>query len=339
MKASDRVLVIAEIGVNHNGDPAMARALIDAAAAAGADLAKFQTFQASSLATASAPKADYQQRTTPAGESQQDMIRKLELDHAQHHDLMAYCKSKGIGFFSTGFDAASLDFLASIGLALFKIPSGEVTNLPYLRQVASFGKPLLLSTGMAEMEEIAAALKVLELAGAPRSKITVLHCNTAYPTPVEDVNLRAMNNIREAFGVDVGYSDHTPGIEVAIAAAALGAAVIEKHLTLDRTLPGPDHAASLEPGEFAEMVRAIRNIERALGDGAKRATASEKPNKVVARRSLVAARAIEEGELFTPLNVTAKRPGKGLSPMEWDRVMGRPAPRSFAPDEPIALAL
>lgn len=337
MTDSHRVLVIAEIGVNHNGDPAMARALINAAAAAGADLAKFQTFQASSLTTSSAPKADYQQRMTPAEESQQDMIRKLELDHAQHRHLMAYCESKGIGFFSTGFDAASLDFLASAGLALFKIPSGEVTNLPYLRQVASFGKPLLLSTGMAEMEEIAAALEVLELAGAPRDKVTVLHCNTAYPTPVEDVNLRAMNSIREVFGVDVGYSDHTPGIEVSIAAVALGASVIEKHLTLDRTLPGPDHAASLEPGEFADMVRAIRNIELALGDGTKRATDSEKPNKVVARRSLVAARAIEKGELFTPSNVTAKRPGTGISPMEWDRVMGRPAPRSFAPDELIAL--
>jgi N,N'-diacetyllegionaminate synthase len=337
MKASDRVLVIAEIGVNHNGDPAMARALIDAAVAAGADLAKFQTFQASSLATARAPKADYQQRATPADESQQDMIRKLELDHAQHRDLMAYCESKGIGFFSTGFDAASLDFLASVGLALFKIPSGEVTNLPYLRQVASFGKPLLLSTGMAEMEEIAAALEVLERGGAPRSRITVLHCNTAYPTPVEDVNLRAMNSIGEAFGVDVGYSDHTPGIEVSIAATALGASVIEKHLTLDRTLPGPDHAASLEPGEFAEMVRAIRNIERALGDGTKCTTASEKPNKVVVRRSLVAAKPIKAGEAFTPHNITVKRPGSGISPMCWDEVMNKVASRDFCTDDLIEL--
>ena len=337
MKAAERVLVIAEIGVNHNGDMAMARALVDAAAAAGADLAKFQTFQAASLATASAPKADYQNRTTPVGESQRDMISKLELDHAQHRDLMAYCESKGIGFFSTGFDSASLDFLASSGLQLFKIPSGEITNLPYLRHVASFGKPLVLSTGMAEMDEIAAALEALDHAGVSRSLVTVLHCNTAYPTPMEDVNLRAMNTIRDTFGVAIGYSDHTPGIEVAIAAAALGASVIEKHLTLDRTLPGPDHAASLEPDEFASMVHAIRNIERALGDGAKRTTASEQANKAVARRSLVAARAIKAGEVFSHSNLTAKRPGTGVSPMEWDRVIGQPAPRSFAPDEIITL--
>jgi N,N'-diacetyllegionaminate synthase len=332
---TEHTTIIAEAGVNHNGDLELAKQLIDAAAEVGADLVKFQTFSAERLVTQSAPKADYQTRTTEKSESQFAMLRQLELSDQMHEALMAHCRERGVGFFSTGFDIPSLDYLASLGAERFKVPSGEITNLPYLRHIGGFGKPVILSTGMATLGEIEGALAALEAAGTPRRRITVMHCNTEYPTPMVDVNLRAMNSIRDAFGVAVGYSDHTPGIEVPIAAVALGATVIEKHLTLDRTLPGPDHKASLEPDEFAAMVRAIRNIEQALGDGIKRPSPSEVGNRPIARKSLVASRPILAGEPFTPENVTAKRPGTGISPMCWDEVMGRAATRDYTADELI----
>lgn len=329
------VLIIAEAGVNHNGDLEMARRLIDAASAAGADLVKFQTFSADRLATAKAKKADYQVRETDPDESQHEMLQRLELTRDMHEILIAHCGSRGIRFFSTGFDLQSLDLLLEFGLDRFKIPSGEITNLPYLRHVGSFGKPLILSTGMATLGEIESALAVLEDAGTPRTRITVLHCSTEYPAAIDGVNLRAMLAIRDAFGVAVGYSDHTSGIEVAIAAVALGATIIEKHLTLDRTLPGPDHRASLEPAEFSAMVSAIRNVELAMGDGIKRPSPAERRNIPIARKSLVASRAIRAGEQFSEDNVTVKRPGTGISPMRWEEVLGRRAPRDFAADELI----
>lgn len=332
-----KTLIIAEAGVNHNGDLALAHQLIDVAAETGADLVKFQTFSADRLVTTHTRKADYQTQTTDAGEFQHAMIRRLELTRDMHEALIAHCKSRGIQFFSTGFDQDSIDLLVELGLDCFKIPSGEITNLPYLRHVGCYGKPVILSTGMATLGEIEVALDVLEQAGTPRDRITVLHCNTEYPTPMADVNLRAMLTIRDAFGVAVGYSDHTSGIEVAIAAVALGATVIEKHFTLDRNLPGPDHKASLEPDELKAMIVAIRNIEQALGDGIKRPSASEAKNKPIARKSLVAACAIRGGEAFSENNLVAKRPGNGISPMRWDEVLGRKAPRDFAPDELIEL--
>ena len=334
---SRKTLIIAEAGVNHNGDLELAKQIVKAAANAGADLVKFQTFTAEGLAIDSAPKADYQNQTTDQKQSQFAMLRQLELTAEMHEQLIVYCSKQGIGFFSTGFDLQSVDYLASLGADRFKIPSGEITNLPYLRHVGAFGKPLILSTGMATLGEIEAALDACEIAGTPRSRITVLHCNTEYPTPMQDVNLRAMCSIRDAFGVAVGYSDHTLGIEVPIAAVALGATVIEKHLTLDRNWPGPDHKASLEPDEFAVMVRAIRNIEQAMGDGIKRPSPSEAKNKPIARKSLVAARSIKAGERFTPENLTAKRPGTGVSPMRWDTAMGRTATRDYGADEMIEL--
>ncbi|MDC1036194.1 N-acetylneuraminate synthase [Alphaproteobacteria bacterium] len=331
------VSIIAESGVNHNGDIELAKRLIDAAADAGADLVKFQTFSAERLATQSASKADYQNQTTDQAESQFAMLKQLELSTEMHERLIAHCQQRNIGFFSAGFDIQSLDYLASLGFECFKIPSGEITNLPYLRHVGGFGKPVILSTGMATLGEIESALEVLEAAGTLRTQITVLHCNTEYPTPMQDVNLRAMCSIRDAFGVAVGYSDHTAGIEVPIAAVALGATVIEKHLTLDRNLPGPDHKASLEPDEFAEMVRSIRNIEQAIGDGIKRPSPSEAKNKPIARKSLVAAKPIHAGDQLTAENVTAKRPGTGISPMRWDEVVGRVAVCDFSADELITL--
>lgn len=334
---SRKTLIIAEAGVNHNGDLELAKQIVKAAANAGADLVKFQTFTAERLAIDSAPKADYQNQTTDQKQSQFAMLRQLELTAEMHEQLIVYCSKQGIGFFSTGFDLQSVDYLASLGADRFKIPSGEITNLPYLRHVGAFGKPLILSTGMATLGEIEAALDACEIAGTPRSRVTVLHCNTEYPTPMSDVNLRAMCSIRDAFGVAVGYSDHTLGIEVPIAAVALGATVIEKHLTLDRNLAGPDHKASLEPDEFGAMVRAIRNIEQAMGDGIKRPSPSESKNKSIARKSLVAARSIKAGERFTPENLTAKRPGTGVSPMRWDKAMGRIATRDYGADEMIEL--
>lgn len=331
------VLIIAEAGVNHNGDVQLARRLIDIAARARADLVKFQTFTADQLVTSYAQKAAYQSTLTDPTESQHDMLRRLELTPTAHETLMAHCRSRGIGFFSTGFDTQSVELLAQLGLDSFKIPSGDITNLPLLRQVGQYGKPVILSTGMSTLTEVETALNVLEDAGTSRKFVTVLHCNTEYPTPMADVNLRAMLSIRDELGVSVGYSDHTPGIEVAIAAVALGATVIEKHFTLDRTLPGPDHKASLEPDELVAMVAAIRNIEQAMGDGIKRPSESEMKNKVIARKSIVAARAIRAGEIFGEDNLAAKRPGSGLSPMRWDDVVGRPARRDYSPDELIEL--
>jgi N,N'-diacetyllegionaminate synthase len=334
---SKRTLIIAEAGVNHNGDLVPARKLIDVAAEAGADLVKFQTFSADRLVTRTAAKADYQNRTTDNKESQHEMLRRLELTAEMHKELIAHCAARGIGFFSTGFDIESVDLLVGLGQDRFKIPSGEITNLPYLRHIGRMGKPVILSTGMTEMDEIQAAIDALEAAGTPRANVTVLHCTTEYPTPMVEVNLRAMLSIQTAFGVEVGYSDHTRGIEVAIAAVALGASVIEKHFTLDRNLPGPDHKASLEPEELKAMVAAIRNIELALGDGVKRLTPSEAGNRSVARKSLVASRAIRKGEVFSVENITAKRPGTGISPMRWDTVIDCRAPRDFSHDELIEL--
>ena len=332
-----RTLIIAEAGVNHNGDIELAKQLIDAAAQAGADLVKFQTFNASRQVTRIAKKADYQNQTTDDNESQHDMLQRLELTEAMHLEIMAHCATRKIGFFSTGFDIESVDLLLSLGQDHFKIPSGEITNLPYLRHIGKFGKNTILSTGMATLGDIEAAIDVLEWAGTPRNSITVLHCTTEYPTPMAEVNLRAMQSIQTAFDVAVGYSDHTQGIEVATAAVALGATVIEKHFTLDRTLPGPDHQASLEPAELKAMVHAIRNIEAALGDGIKRLTPSEVRNKPIARKSLVASQGIKAGEIFTAINVTTKRPGTGISPMRWDEVLGHVAKRDFVSDELIEL--
>lgn len=328
-------LIIAEAGVNHNGDMQMAKRLIDAAAAAGADLVKFQTFNASRQVTRIAQKADYQKQNTNSGESQHAMLQRLELTEAMHRELIEYCASSHIGFFSTGFDIESVDMLVRLGQDQFKIPSGEITNLPYLRHIGQLGKKIILSTGMATLGDIEAAVDVLEQAGTARSMITILHCTTEYPTPMAEVNLRAMQSLHAAFGVDVGYSDHTQGIEVAIAAVAMGARVIEKHFTLDRKLPGPDHQASLEPAELRAMVAAIRNIQTALGDGIKRLAPSEVRNKPVARKSLVASRAIKAGEVFTAENLTTKRPGNGISAMRWDEFLGKNAQRDFAEDELI----
>ena len=329
------VLCIAEAGVNHNGDLGLAKQLIDVAAEAGADIVKFQTFNANRQVTRTAKKADYQTQTTDSKESQHAMLHRLELTEAMHHQLIAHCATRNIGFFSTGFDIESVDLLVSLGQDRFKIPSGEITNLPYLRHIGRLCKTVILSTGMATMGEIESAIDVLERAGTPRGNITILHCTTEYPTPLAEVNLRAMQSIHAAFGVAVGYSDHTPGIEIAIAAVAMGATVIEKHFTLDRNLPGPDHKASLEPDELRAMIAAIRNIETALGDGIKRLTPSEIRNKPIVRKSLVASRAIKAGEVFTVENLTAKRPGTGISPMRWDEVLGRKSPRDFAVDELI----
>lgn len=338
---ANRTLIIAEAGVNHNGDLALAKKLIDAAAAAGADLVKFQTFNADRLVTRSARKAGYQSLTTDSNESQHEMLRRLELTVDMHRELIEHCASRNIGFFSTGFDIESIDLLVSLGQDQFKIPSGEITNLPYLRHIGRLsgqpGKEVILSTGMATLGDIEAAIEALEQVGTPRTNVTVLHCTTEYPTPMAEVNLCAMQSIKAAFGVRVGYSDHTPGIEVAIAAVALGASVIEKHFTLDRNLPGPDHKASLEPDELKAMVAAIRNIEIALGNGIKRLTLSEAKNKSVARKSLVARQAIRAGEQFTAENIISKRPGTGISPMRWDEIIGRTAHRAFMADELIEL--
>jgi N,N'-diacetyllegionaminate synthase len=334
---TSRTLIIAEAGVNHNGDLDLAKQLINAAAEAGANLIKFQTFNADRQVTRTAHKADYQTQTTDGIESQHEMLRRLELNEAMHHELVSHCAKCSIGFFSTGFDIESVDFLVSLGQDRFKIPSGEITNLPYLRHIGQLQKPVILSTGMATLGDIESAIAALEQAGTPRVDMTVLHCTTNYPTPMSEVNLRAMQRIRAAFGVSVGYSDHTLGIEVAIAAVAMGATVIEKHFTLDRNLPGPDQKASLEPAELRTMVAAIRNIEIALGDGIKRLTPNEASNKPIARKSLVASQPIKAGEILSPKNTTTKRPGTGISPMRWDEIMGRPASRDFAQDELIEL--
>jgi N,N'-diacetyllegionaminate synthase len=335
--AASRTLIIAEAGVNHNGCLDLAMQLVDAAAHAGADLVKFQTFRAELLVTTDAAMANYQAANTGSTSTQFEMLRNLKLSRKDHETLIAHCEARGIGFFSTAFDTDSLNLLYSLGVKRFKVPSGEITNFPYLVHVASFGLPVILSTGMSNLGEIEGAIDAMESAGLSRKRITVLHCNTEYPTPLQDVNLRAMCTIREAFDVSVGYSDHTLGIEVPIAAVALGATVIEKHLTLDPNLPGPDHKASLEPAEFTAMVRAIRDIELALGDGIKRASNSEKKNIPIARKSLVATAPIRAGELFSERNIGAKRPGNGLSPMRWNEVVGQVARRDFVVDDLITL--
>lgn len=333
-----KTLIIAEAGVNHNGSIELAKELIAKAAAAGADLVKFQTFVAANIVSESAPKAEYQIKNTQNAETQLEMIQKLELSREDHAVLIEECRLQGIGFFSTAFDFQSFDLLMEMGcLDQIKVPSGELTNLPLLRYMSKSCKPLLLSTGMANLGEIEAAIEVIEAAGTPRHLITVLHCTTEYPTPMEDVNLLAMVSMKQAFGVNVGYSDHSSGIEVPIAAVALGATVIEKHFTLNRGLPGPDHKASLEPHELKAMVDGIRNIERALGDGIKRPSASELKNKLIARKSLVAIQSIRAGQAFSTENIGVKRPGTGISPMRWDEVIGRSAPRDFSPDELIEL--
>ncbi len=330
---TERVFIIAEAGVNHDGKLATALRLVEVAAEAGADAVKFQTFSADRQVTRAASKAPYQKTTTDPQESQHDMLRRLELSADMHHALLAHCRTCGIDMMSTAFDIESVDLLVELGLQRFKIPSGEITNLPYLRHIGRLQKQVLLSTGMSTPDEIDAALLALAAAGTPRSAVTVLHCTSSYPAPIEEANLRAMQALAQRCGTRVGYSDHTPGIEVAVAAVALGACVIEKHFTLDRRLPGPDHQASLEPGELRALVRAIRHVELALGDGIKRVVPSEAPNRDIARKSLVAKRFIRQGEVFTADNVTAKRPGTGLSPMRWDEVMGSTARRDFSPDE------
>lgn len=328
-----KTLIIAEAGVNHNGDIQLAKKLIDVAALAGADLVKFQTFSADRLVTESAIKADYQAQATDEIESQHEMLRKLELTESMHRELLAHCSEKKIGFLSTGFDIESVNFLFELGQRLFKIPSGEITNLPYLQCIGNLRGKVILSTGMSNMEEIEAAISVLEDSGTPRDLITVLQCTTAYPVPMADVNLRAMLSIQERFKVDVGYSDHTLGIEVPIAAVALGAKVVEKHFTMDRTLPGPDHKASLEPLELESMIRGIRNVEEALGNGIKRLMPSEINNLHVARKSIVASQLIKSGSIFSEKNLTTKRPGTGVSPMEFAKFMGRIAERDYLRDE------
>lgn len=335
----ERVLIIAEAGVNHNGDIDMARRLIDVAAEAGADYVKFQTFKADKLVNKAAQKAAYQLKNTGGSDnSQYGMLKKLELSEAAHEELHHYAQAQGLQFLSTPFDEESADYLNQLGVSFFKIPSGEITNKPYLQHIAKFGKPIVLSTGMATMKEVQEALAVITGYRLDKAKITVLHCNTEYPTPMKDVNLRAMLTMQKELGVEVGYSDHTLGIEVPIAAVALGARVIEKHFTLSRSLPGPDHRASLEPKELMAMVQAIRNIELAMsGDGIKAPSPSELKNIAVARKSIVASRFIAKGERFSPENLTAKRPGSGISPMRWDEVVRQTARRDFAPDELIEL--
>ena len=377
--AIDRVLIIAEAGVNHNGSIEIAKQMVDKAVDAGVDIIKFQTFKSEKLVSKAARQAEYQQRNIgKQGEGQLEMLKKLELSQQDHEELIAYCNKKGIRFFSTAFDMDSIDYLHSLNMGLWKIPSGEITNYPYLRKIASYGEPIILSTGMCELSDIEAAVNVInefwpktnsqrptangqrltansqrltansqmptansQLPTAnsqqPTADITILHCNTEYPTPYQDVNLKAMLEIAETFKVKFGYSDHTQGIEVPIAAVALGASVIEKHFTLDKTMEGPDHKASLEPEELKAMVQAIRHIEQALGTGHKTISESERKNIEIARKSIVAACPIKAGELLTEDNLTVKRPGSGISPMRWNEVVGTFAVKDFEEEEPIVL--
>jgi len=331
----EHVLVIAEAGVNHNGSYERALRMIDAAAGAGADIIKFQSFKTEKLVTRDAPKAAYQKTNTGNTGGQFDMLKKLELDHNAHLGLMNHCRIKGIRFMSTPFDADSAEMLQELGVEMFKVGSGDLTNVPLLRQLAGFGKPVIISTGMADLGEIGQALQVLLKGGLNKESVMILHANTDYPTAYSDVNLRAMATIAQTFGITVGYSDHTDGIEVAVAAVALGARVIEKHFTLDRNLEGPDHKASLEPAELSAMVRSIRNIEEALGDGNKVPSEGEKKNIIAARKSIVAATDIRKGEIFTTENLTVKRPGSGMSPLLWDEIIGTFASRDYRKDELI----
>lgn len=336
---SKHVLIIAEAGVNHNGSLDLAKQLIDKAVDAGVDIIKFQTFKSEKLVSKAAKQAEYQQRNIgKKDEGQLAMLTKLELSQADHEELIAYCNEKGIRFFSTAFDMDSIDYLHSLNMGLWKIPSGEITNYPYLRKIAQYQEPVILSTGMCELTDIESALNVLLQFGVKKEQITILHCNTEYPTPFADVNLKAMLEIGEKFGVQIGYSDHTKGIEVPIAAVALGATVIEKHFTLDKNMEGPDHKASLEPVELKTMVSAIRNIEQALGSGHKTISESERKNIEIARKSIVAACPIKTGELLTEENLTVKRPGNGINPMRWNEVVGTRAIQNFNEEDPIELA-
>ncbi|MCD4819045.1 MAG: N-acetylneuraminate synthase [Candidatus Cloacimonetes bacterium] len=332
-----KTFIIAEAGINHNGNIETAFKLIDAAKEASADAVKFQTFTAKQTVSKNTQKADYQKETTDKEESQYDMIRKLELNEEQHQKLISYCNEKGIKFLSSPFDLSSIDLLGKLGLDIFKIPSGEIVNLPYLRKIGSLKKEVLISTGMANLGEIETALDVLVNSGTRRENITILHCTTNYPCPYEEVNLKAILTIKEAFKLTVGYSDHTLGIEVPIAAVAVGATVIEKHFTLNKNMEGPDHKASLEPNELKAMVTAIRNIEKALGNGIKKPNKSEIEIMKVARKSIVAKCKIKKGEIFTKDNLATKRPGTGISPMRWDEILGRKAIHNFEEDEFIEI--
>ena len=330
-----RVFIIAEAGVNHNGDISIAKKMIDVACEAGVDAIKFQTFKTEKLVCANTEKAEYQKKTTEKDESQAEMLKKLELSKEEHDELIQYCNDKRIMFLSTPFDEESIDLLVELNLPIIKIPSGEITNYPYLKKIGQLGKKIILSTGMSTLEEIADAIKVLKNNGT--EDITLLHCNSQYPTPMKDVNLNAMNTLKDVFHLNVGYSDHTLGIEVPIAATAMGANVIEKHFTLNRAMEGPDHKASLEPNELKEMVMAIRNIEKALGNREKKVSYSEKINLPIVRKSIVASKAIKKGDLFTEENLATKRPGIGISPMKWDEIIGRIADRNYELDEMIQL--
>lgn len=332
-----KVIIIAEAGVNHNGNFEIAGKMIAEAKKAGADYVKFQTAVPELVISSIAPKAAYQKETTGSDESQLEMCKAIHLPLSAYSRLKAICDEEGIGFLSTPFDLVSIDSLEELDMDFYKIPSGEITNLPYLRKIASKGRSVIMSTGMSEIAEIADAIKVLEDGGISRDKIILLHCNTEYPTPYKDVNLAAMKHLHDVFRVAVGYSDHTKGIEVPIAAVALGAQFIEKHFTLDRNMDGPDHKASLEPAQLKEMIDSIRNIEDAIGEYTKHPTESETPNKVIARKSIVAAKDIKRGEIFSESNITAKRPGNGISPMLWDKVIGTTAKRDFKYDELIEL--
>ena len=332
---SSKVFIIAEAGVNHNGSLDLAKKLIDVASESGANAVKFQTFKAEKLVSKNAQKADYQKQTTNKTESQFDMIKKLELDMDTHKELIAYCETKNIMFLSTPFDHDSIELLNDLGLEIFKIPSGEITNLPYLRHIGKLNKKVILSTGMADIGEIEDALDILINTGTKKENITILHANTMYPTPMEDVNLKAMVTIGNTFDIAFGYSDHTLGIEVDIAAVAMGASCIEKHFTLDKTMEGPDHKASLEPNELNAMVKAIRNIELALGSSAKKPSKSESPNIQIARKSIVALKNIKQGETLSEENITVKRPGMGINPMRWDEIVGSIANKNYKEDELI----
>ncbi len=332
-----RTLIIAEAGVNHNGEIELAKKLIEGAAMAGADLVKFQTFSAEKIVTRNAPKAGYQLDFSNTSESQFEMLQKLELGKGVLEKLIQHAEKCGIKLFSTGFDAESVDMLVELGQEILKIPSGEITNLPLLQHIGKKNMRVILSTGMSDLNEVGNAIKILENAGTAREKITILHCTSSYPAPMEDINLMAMHSMRDAFKVTTGYSDHSAGIEVAIAAVALGAKVIEKHFTLDKSLPGPDHKASLDLAELKELVVAIRNIEKALGDGAKRLMPSEYKNLTIVRQVIVAKKELKKGEVFTELNVTTKRAGIGISPMLWNQIIGTNAKRDYTKDEAIDL--
>lgn len=328
-------IIIAEAGVNHNGSVQKAKEMIDVAKDAGADYVKFQTFFAKNLVTSSAEKAEYQKKSTSASESQYEMIEKLELNKNDHFEIVEHCNRRDIQFLSTAFDHESIDFLSQLKIPFYKIPSGEITNLPYLRHIGLMGKPVVMSTGMSTLDEINEAINIFLNIGMDKDDISLLHCNSEYPTPISDVNLKAMLTMRDHFGVKVGYSDHTLGIEVSIAAVAIGAKIIEKHFTLDRNLAGPDHLASLEPNELCEMIAAIRNVEKTFGDGIKKPTKSEMKNIFISRKSIVAKKNINIGEKFSEENLTTKRPGTGISPMSWDSMMGKVSDKDYQKDDLI----